>query len=460
MSTVAFATLGCRLNQVDSLELATQLERRGFQTVPFEERADVVVVNTCTVTARADVSDRQMIRRAIRRHPGARVVVTGCWAQTDPAAVAALRGVDVVVGNADKPRLPEILEALLQEEEAREAGAGRRAEFAPPLPRARLFRARIEVSDITDVRTMPTPAAATTAIGRSRALLKVQDGCQHRCAFCIVPLARGISRSLDPHIVVEQARALVELGHVEIVLTGVDLGHYGADLLPRTSLAALVRALVDVPGLRRLRLSSVLAAYFTPELLDVVTGSPIVAPHLHVPLQSGSDRVLRRMRRPYNVAMYRGLVERLVAAMPDVGLGADVIVGFPGESHEDFAATMALVEDLPFSYLHVFGYSTRKDTAAAAFSDHVPAGVIASRSRMLRVLGDAKNLAFRRRMVGTVEDVLVLQARHRATGDLVGLTGNYVEVVFDGEDALMRTMTRVRVTSADASGTRGEARAR
>ena len=191
-----------------------------------------------------------------------------------------------------------------------------------------------------------------------------------------------------------------------------------------------------------------------------MTGSAVVAPHLHVPLQSGSDRVLRRMRRPYNVAMYRGLVERLVAAMPGLGLGADVIVGFPGESHEDFAATMALVEHLPFSYIHAFGYSTRKDTAAAALADHVPAGAIASRSRALRALAGAKNLAFRRRMVGTVQDVLVLQARHRATGDLVGLTGNYVEVAFAGEDALMRTMTGVRVTAADASGTRGEARTR
>jgi threonylcarbamoyladenosine tRNA methylthiotransferase MtaB len=276
-----------------------------------------------------------------------------------------------------------------------------------------------------------------------------------------VPLARGVSRSLDPSVVIDHARQLVELGHPEIVLTGVDLGHYGADLASgtssRTSLAALVRALVEVPGLRWLRLSSVLPAYFTPELLDVVTTSPVIAPHLHIPLQSGSDRVLRRMRRPYNVAMYRGLVERLAAAIPRLGLGADVIVGFPGETDDDFVATMTLAEALPFSYLHVFGYSDRKDTAASGLRDHVPAATIAKRSLALRELAEAKNLAFRQRMRGALEDVLVLEARDRATGDLVGLTGNYVEVTFQGPDALMRTITRVRVTSVDGSATRGVA---
>jgi threonylcarbamoyladenosine tRNA methylthiotransferase MtaB len=436
VSTVAFATLGCRLNQVDSQDLAARLEQRGFHSVPFDARADVVVVNTCTVTGRADVSDRQMIRRAVRRHPGARVIVTGCWAQTDPSAVASLPGVDVVVGNADKPRLPEIVAQLLEE--------------ASALPRA-----RVEVSDIADVRKMPTPALAGKAIGRSRAFLKVQEGCQHRCAFCIVPLARGVSRSLGPNVIVDHARQLVELGHPEIVLTGVDLGHYGADLLPRGSLASLVRALVEVPGLRWLRLSSVLPAYFTPELLDVVTTSPVIAPHLHIPLQSGSDRVLRRMRRPYNVAMYRGLVERLAAAIPRLGLGADVIVGFPGETDDDFMATMTLAKALPFSYLHVFGYSDRKDTTAAGLRDHAPAATITRRSLALRELAEVKNLAFRQRMRGALEDVLVLEARDRATGDLVGLTGNYVEVTFQGPDALMRTITRVRVTSVDGSATRG-----
>jgi threonylcarbamoyladenosine tRNA methylthiotransferase MtaB len=405
------------------------LEARGFKTVDFDEPADVVVVNTCTVTARAEFSDRQMIRRAARVSPDATLVVTGCWAQTSPDEVAALSGVDLIVGNADKDRLADLLE-----------GAG---------------AARTHVSDIKRARISETAPVARWH-GRSRAFLKVQDGCQHRCAFCVVPLARGASRSLDPKVVLDQARLLVEAGHLEIVLTGVDLGHYGADLVPRTTLAALLRSLVEIPGLRWVRLSSLLPAYFTPELIEIVTGSPLVAPHLHIPLQSGSARVLRLMRRPYDARMYRALIERLVAARPGLGLGADVIAGFPGESESDFAETMACVEALPFSYLHVFPYSPRKGTEAVGLGGELDQRTIARRSRALRELGRAKSDAFRRRLVGTAQDVLVLETRERATGALVGLTGNYVEVAFDGPDGLMRTLARVRVTDADAARTVGE----
>jgi threonylcarbamoyladenosine tRNA methylthiotransferase MtaB len=436
--SVAFATLGCRLNQVDSHELAARLEERGFRTVALDERADVVVVNTCAVTGRAEVSDRQAIRRAARGHPGARIVVTGCWAQIDAGAVAALREVDAVVGNADKDALPDVVEGLLA-----------------PVPAAGARPATVRVSDIARARVL-APAPVAPWRPRSRAFLKVQEGCQHRCAFCVVPRARGVSRSLEPGAVLEQAARLVQLGHAEIVLTGVDLGHYGADLTPRTSLAALVRALGDVRGLRWVRLSSVLPAYFTEELIDVVTGSPVVAPHLHVPLQSGSDRVLRRMRRPYSVRMYRRLVERLAAARPRLGLGADVIVGFPGETDDDFGATLGLAEALPFSYLHVFGYSDRPGTEAAALAGHVDARTIARRGHVLRAHAEARSLAFRRAMVGLVEEVVVLETRDRATGTLTGLTGNYVEVRFDGPDEMMRGLARIRVTGADARGASGE----
>jgi len=426
--TVAFATLGCRLNQVDTQQLQTLLEARGFRTVPVEEPADVVVVNTCTVTARAEFSDRQAIRRAARVSPGARLVVTGCWAQTSPEAVARLAEVDLVVGNADKHRLPELLDGLLTR--------------------------RIEVSDVRRARTLDVAPLARVN-GRSRAFLKVQDGCQHRCAFCIVPFARGTSRSLEPKVVLDQARLLVEAGHPEIVLTGVDLGHYGADLLPRTTLAALLRDLVELPGLRWVRLSSVLPAYFTPELTELVTASPRVAPHLHLPLQSGSDRVLRRMRRPYTARMYRDLVERLARAVPSLGLGTDLIVGFPGESEADFEATLELVAALPFSYLHVFPYSPRKGTEAARLGDTVDATTIARRGRALRDVARRKSLEFRLRLAGGVEDVLVLETRDRATGRLVGLTGNYVEVRFDGPDALMGRLARVRVTQVERDRTLG-----
>jgi threonylcarbamoyladenosine tRNA methylthiotransferase MtaB len=435
--TVAFATLGCRLNQVDTSELQGTLEARGFRTVAFADRADVVIVNTCTVTARADFSDRQAIRRATRINPGARIVVTGCWAQTSPEVVAGMRGVDLVVGNGDKQRLPDLVARLLDQARAE--------------PRA----AEVHVGGIAAARTLPA-APLGRARGRSRAVLKLQDGCQHRCAFCIVPRARGASRSREAPVVLDQARALVEAGHPELVLTGIDLGHYGADLVPRTTLAALLRGLIGIPGLRWIRMSSLLPAYFTPDLLDVVVGAPVVAPHLHVPLQSGSDRTLRRMRRPYTVAMYRTLVERLSAAIPRLGLGTDVIVGFPGETDADFEETMRLVEALPLTYLHVFPYSDRSGTEATGLDGHVAPAVITERGRRLRALGRAKNLGFRRGLTGRVEDVLVLETRDRASGRLVGLTGNYVEVHFDGVDDLMGGMTRVRVTAATPSATTGE----
>jgi threonylcarbamoyladenosine tRNA methylthiotransferase MtaB len=426
---VSFATLGCRLNQVDSQQLQTLLEARGFRTVDFDEPADVVVVNTCTVTARAEFSDRQMIRRVARVSPGAKLVVTGCWAQTSPDEVAAMSEVDLVVGNGDKQRIPDLLDAV---------GA-----------------AKTHVSDIAGARTVEIAPIARWH-GRSRAFLKVQDGYQHRCAFCVVPLARGASRSLEPKVVLDRARLLVEAGHRELVLTGVDLGHYGADLVPRTTLAALLRSLVELPGLRWVRLSSLLPAYFTVELVEIVTSSPVVAPHFHIPLQSGSARVLRLMRRPYDPRLYRALIERLAAARPGLGLGTDLIAGFPGETDADFAETMACVEELPFSYLHVFPYSPRKGTEATRLPGRLDSHTINRRSRALRDAGRAKGDEFRRRLVGRVEDVLVLETRDRTTGGLVGLTGSYVEVVFAGPERLMRTLARIRVTDADGDRAIGE----
>jgi threonylcarbamoyladenosine tRNA methylthiotransferase MtaB len=432
MRRIAFVTLGCRLNQVDSQQLQTLAESRGFHTVPTEASPEVVVINTCTVTARAELSDRQAIRRARRANPGARIVVTGCWAQTSPAEVAALEGVDLVVGNADKDRLPALLE-------------GWPAIAASP---------RVEVSAAA-AATLSAVATRPHLNGRARAFVKVQDGCQHRCAFCVVPLARGHSRSLDPAAIEERVRVLVEGGHPEVVLTGIDLGHYGADLAPRTRLAALLARLVQVRGLRWLRLSSMLPAYFTDEVLEIVGGSPVIAPHFHVPLQSGSDRILRRMRRPYTVATYRRVIERLVGAIPRLGLGADVIAGFPGETAAEFAETRALVEALPFSYLHVFPYSARRGTEAARLPGRVDAATVAERARVLREVAAAHGRRFRAELVGRSEDALVLETPDRASGHLVGLTGNYVEVTFAGPDHLRRRLARVRVTAADDDAVHG-----
>lgn len=429
--TVAFTTLGCRLNQVESQEMGALLEGRGFRVVPADGRAQVYVVNTCTVTGRADFSDRQAIRRITRAHPDALLVVTGCYAQTDPDAVAALSGVDLVVGNQEKYRLPDLLDSLVKR-----------------------ARPEVTVGDVHEARGVPI-APLTRIAGRSRAFVKIQDGCQHRCAFCIVPVARGGSRSQEPKVVLDQVRALAEAGYPDITLTGVDIGHYGWDLYPRTSLATLVRSLAAVPGLRWLRLSSVLPSYFTADLVDAVTTLPVVAPHLHLPLQSGSDHVLRLMRRPYHTGMYRDLVDRLAAAVPGLGLGADVIVGHPGETDADFEATLALVAALPFSYLHVFAYSDRRGTEAARRPGHVPAAVIRERSRRLRRLGREKSHAFRHALVGTRREVLVLDARDRRTGLRSGLTSNYVEVLFPGPEDIGRRMATIEIAEVRGDRTHG-----
>jgi threonylcarbamoyladenosine tRNA methylthiotransferase MtaB len=400
--TIAVSTLGCRLNQVESQEILALFEGRGFRPAAANERPQVHVVNTCTVTGRADFSDRQAIRRIARDNPDALLVVTGCYAQTDAEAVARIPGVDLVVGNQEKYRMVDLLGDL---------GKRRHAE--------------IRVGDVRTSRGVPVVPLARRA-GRSRAFVKIQDGCQHRCAFCIVPAARGGSRSQEPDVVREQVEALVDAGYREITLTGVDIGHYGRDLTPRTSLAALIARLGEVPGLRWLRLSSVLPAYWSDELIEAVTGTPAVVPHLHLPLQSGSDRVLQLMRRPYNLRMFRALVERLAGAIPDLGLGTDLIVGHPGEEDDDFGATLRVVEELPLSYLHVFPYSDRKGTEAAGRAGHVAPPVIRERSARVRALGRAKNLAFRRALVGRRYLVLMLQERDRETGFLTGLTSNYV----------------------------------
>jgi threonylcarbamoyladenosine tRNA methylthiotransferase MtaB len=354
------------------------------------------------------------------------VVVTGCYAQTNPDAIAAIPGVDIVLGTQDKYGLPQLLT------EARKR--------ARPL---------VRVGDVFQARALPAIPLRRFTPGYTRAFVKVQDGCQHRCSFCIVPFARGGSRSQPVPVVVEQVEGLVAAGYAEVVLTGVDLGHYGWDLQPRTTLSALTRRLLDVRGLARLRLSSVLPAYFTDELVELVVGERRICRHLHVPLQSGSDPTLRAMRRPYTVRMYRTLVERLAGAIPDLGLGADVITGFPGETDADFEATEALADALPLTYLHVFSYSDRRGTEAASrATPRVPPETIRRRTTRLRRLGAAKHLGFRRAQVGRELSVLVLEHRDRDTGTLVGLTDNYLEVAFPGPDALMRRFARVRATGA------------
>ena len=361
---VAIVTLGCKVNQYESQALQEALERRGHVVVPVEQAPDVVIVNSCTVTHRSDRDTRAWIRRARRARPGVRVVVTGCYAQVDPESLRSLE-VDAVVGTADKSSVPELVD---------HAWSGVRV---APVDRGRPLE----------------PEPVSRFAGRTRAYLKVQDGCEAFCAYCIVPYARGPSRSLPLEEVEAGLARLRDAGHREVVLTGVHLGLWGRDLVPPRTLEDLL-AVAERSGVPRIRLSSLEPQEISESLITRLERSDVLCPHLHIPLQSGSDRVLEAMGRPYRIGAFRSLVERLARSVPGICLGFDVIVGFPGESGDDFRETVELLESLPVAYLHVFPFSPRKGTRAYTMGGRVPEAEVGRRARVLRELSARKREAF------------------------------------------------------------------
>jgi threonylcarbamoyladenosine tRNA methylthiotransferase MtaB len=424
--TVALDTLGCRLNQYETAGIADQFERKGFRVVPFHEKADVYVINTCTVTERTDKEGRQLVRRAQRQNPEARIVVTGCYVQYNPKEVAAIPGVHLVVGNADKDRILDLLD------EPWDAGE---------LP-------VVEVHEFS--KDDPFVSFPMTRFpGYTRGFVKVQDGCDLRCSFCATRIARGPSRSERPERVLEHVERLVEAGFEEIVLTGVHLVDYGRDLVPRTTLATLLEQIVAVRGLGRVRLSSMEPLGVTDALLEVLTGSDRICPSLHLALQSGCDSVLRRMRRRYTARFYRSVVERCLAADPDYCIGADVMVGFPGESEEEHRESLGFVRDVGLSYLHVFSFSARQGTEAACLPGQVPPQVRSRRSAEMRALHDQKKARFAARALGRTFDALVLEDRDEATSRLRSLTGHYLEILVDGRPEDRGKLVPVRVDAVD-----------
>jgi threonylcarbamoyladenosine tRNA methylthiotransferase MtaB len=426
---VALTTLGCRLNAFETDAMSRMAQEAGHTIVDFDGPADVVVVNTCTITAEADADSRQRVRQATRRSPGAQVVVTGCYANAAPAALQALPGVALVLGNLEKERWLELLGARSGE------------------------RVDVVVSDLTRHRRMARLRPDNDP-RRSRALLKIQDGCDYRCSFCVVPAVRGRSVSLPRSTIAAQLEELVAAGLPEVVLTGAHLGTYGRDLGERGGLAALVEGLLPRLGGARLRLGSLDPHEVDERLIALIEGSEgAICRHLHLPVQSGDDEVLRRMRRAHTSADLAALVPRLVAAIPGISIGTDVIAGFPGESEAAFERTFALLEALPIAYMHVFPYSRRAGTAAAEMDAQVPAATRAARCGRLRALSRRKAAALRASMVGQALSVVVQRQRERLSGRLIGLTDNYVEVLFDGDDALLGAAAAVRIVEA------GEARA-
>ena len=420
---VAFRTIGCKLNQCETAQMQEALLVEGYRLVDWDTSADVRVINTCTVTAKSDRTCRHEIRLAKRLDPACIVAVTGCYAQVDPEAVAAIPGVDLVLGNLEKLRLPGYLAERL----------------GSPGP-------SVAVSPYVDHPSFEGEFFSHF-YGYTRAFLKIQTGCDSRCAYCIIPIARGPARSMPRAEVLAQVGLLAARGYREVVLTGINLGSWGKDT-GEGSLAGLLDELVDRGGVDRYRLSSI-EPLETDETLQesVQRAGDRVAHHFHLPLQSGSDSVLRRMARPYTAAQYLDVIAALSGRFPGAALGADVITGFPGETDSEFEHTVSLVEHSPLTYLHIFSYSDRPGTPASEMGGKVHPETIHERSLRLRVLGERKNAAFRHRLVDTEQRVLVL--KERATdGRLVGLTGNYVEVLLSGDDSLMNRFGRVRVQAS------------
>lgn len=429
---VAVTTLGCKVNQYDSATIETRLRAEGCAVVPFAPGADVYVVNTCSVTDRADAESRQLARRARRFNPGARVVMTGCFAQIDPVR-AGIPEVDFVVG---LNRLADVLRAVRGELDT--------------------ARERVMVDDLRTARAVRTLGAEAFA-GQTRAFLKVQEGCDLFCTFCIVPFARGRSRSVPPRDVGAQLEHLATRGFREVVLTGVHLGGYGADLDPARSLVDLLEMLVERSPVPRLRLSSIDPPEVTPRLLDLVARSEALCPHLHVPVQAAHDGVLQRMRRQYDTRLVREVCTEIRRRLPDAAIGTDVIAGFPGESDAEFEATEALLAELPLTYFHVFPYSRRRGTTAAKLPGHLPPQAVQSRAQRLRRLGERKRVAFAAEFVGRQMDVLIETSADGHRQPVQGYTRNYQRVEVLGGECHGNREVAVRIEAARGWRLRGRA---
>lgn len=438
MTTVAVATLGCKVNQFESEALMDDLEHRGYALVPLERGADVAIINTCTVTHRADFQSRQMVRKALRFNPSALIVVTGCYPQVEPDAFLEIKGRLHLLGNKEKNQIPDLL-PLIQES---------------GFP-------NIQVGDIQKEAQF-TEIPLRSFHRHTRAFLKIQDGCNGRCAYCIVPQARGPSRSLLPEKVVENIKRLKQSGFKEVVLTGIHLGAYGLDLASPFSLEKLLRKLEKEETPDRIRLSSIEPRDFSPQLLSTLSQSEKICPHLHIPVQSGDDEILKRMNRDYDRSFLSDLIRELYRRIPNLSIGADVIVGFPGETEEKFNQSYTFVESLPFSYLHVFPFSRRKGTQACEFPQRVDEREIKKRAERMRSLGKEKRQAFYRQFLHQELSVLIEGSQAKTVGGWRGLSRNYIPVLLADEKGIKDAPDRVnkewtvRITALAEKGMAGE----
>jgi threonylcarbamoyladenosine tRNA methylthiotransferase MtaB len=415
MPTFYIEQFGCRATQADGAALEVQLLQRGY-TRAAKAAADIVVVNTCTVTSAADAQARDAIRKITAQNHAARVIVTGCYAQRAPEEVAELPGVAWVVGNSHKPELPAIIENL--------SIASAPRDFIPVLPLqltsiplqqrpAQILTGEFERKPLSSYSVFNTEGNHT------RPTLKIQDGCDSRCAYCVIPQVRGKSRSLPAEIVLQQINQLCDSGVKEIVLSGINIGTYGRDLSPRITFSTLLRRILDETPVERLRVSSIEPMEVTTDLIEFFAANDRMAPHFHMPLQSGADRILAAMHRWYRPEHYARRAHLIREHLPNAAIGADVIAGFPGESHEEHSATLAFIESLPLTYLHVFSFSKRPGTQAAVLANEVPGAVIKNRARELRDRGERKSAAFRSQQIGAELRVLTLRSANGSANHLV-----------------------------------------
>jgi len=453
MATFHLVSFGCRASQADGAALKRQLLEAGLEESGRLDESSIAVLNTCTVTAAADAELRQVARRIHRANPECRILVTGCYAQRAPAEIAALPGVAWVVGNSHKHAVAELLsraavrtEALtprgLQAEPDAESSVGSRLVQIGE-PGALLSRnARILVGEISDEFHF----APAFPDDRTRPTLKIQDGCNARCSFCVIPDVRGPSRSLAPERVVEQVRALVNHGAQEAVVSGINLGSYGKDLDRRITLLGVIERILDETSIPRLRLSSIEPMDVSQELIRLAARQPRLARHFHVPLQSGSNRILRLMNRRYWTSQYAERILAIHEQVPGCGMGADVMVGFPGETTEDHETSLGFIESLPFTYLHVFPYSARPGTPAGGLAGQVNGRIIHERGGDMRSLMREKRRAFLRAQVGQTLSALTLDGT--AEGAPVALSSNYVKVLLPSSDVPPNTLLDLRVGRA------------
>jgi threonylcarbamoyladenosine tRNA methylthiotransferase MtaB len=433
MITFSIQNFGCRVTDADANSLRHQLLARGLTLVAEHERADVVVLNTCTVTASADAQARDTVRKLHRANPQARIVVTGCYAQRAPEDLASLPGVTLVAGNS---HLTEIPDAILARPDVVASSIEHPSDF---IPLSRIEEpmslehgpAKILTGDIFAHLTFSPTSAEILNPDRTRPILKIQDGCNNRCSYCVIPFVRGRSRSLPPCDVIEEIRRIVTSGAKEVVLSGINLGSYGRDLTPRLHLAQLVEKILAQTKLERLRFSSIEPQDVTGDFIALVASSDRIAPHFHVPLESGSDRILKAMHRRYRAGHYGERIRLIRSMLPSAGIGADVIAGFPGETDADFQATAELIESLPLTYLHVFSFSARPGTEAAKLQSTVPGTTIRERARALRGLGQRKAVLFRASEGLRPQRALTLRRRGETWTEC--LTGNYLKVRVAGE---------------------------